>query len=301
MRFTKITRFLHIFRPVPTLVSAVFLFCWLTADRFMESLGLIGSLLSSLLHPVPAETGPDTPHWYQPKVDTHWQIQLQGNANTGYPVELYVLDLFDTPQNVIRDLQASNRRVICYFSAGSYEEWREDQGRFLPSDKGRNLDDWPGERWLDIRSQNVRNIMSDRIALAADKGCDGVDPDNVDGYSNRTGFTLTGKNQLEYNRFLASQAHSNGLAISLKNDLEQVSQLVDEFDFAINESCHQWNECDLLQPFIDAGKPVFHIDYLYANDPQVRAAFCETMNQKHFRSLTLPLELDDSYRFSCTP
>lgn len=265
----------------------------------MEKIGLVGTLVSSLLHPVADKAPQPAADWYQPGIDTSWQIQLQGTINTGYPAELYVLDLFDTPQSVIDDIHASGRQVICYFSAGSYEEWREDEKRFRATDKGRALDDWPGERWLDIRSRNVRNIMADRIALAAEKGCDGVDPDNVDGYTNNTGFPLTYKNQLDYNRFLADQAHANGLAVSLKNDLEQVKDLVAHVDFAINESCHQWNECELLKPFIDAGKPVFHIDYLYANDPAARSEFCQTMQQQSFRSLTLPRALDDSFRFSC--
>lgn len=266
----------------------------------MESVRLIGSLLTTLAQPVANEPGHNV-NWYQPDMSSQWQIQLQGTPNTGYSVDLFVLDLFDTPQNVIEDIQASGRHVICYFSAGSYEDWREDQSRFLPTDKGRDLDGWPGERWIDVRSQNVRDIMSDRIALAAAKGCDGVDPDNVDGYTNNTGFPLTYKNQLDYNRFLADQAHSNGLAISLKNNLEQVKDLVALSDFAINESCHQWNECDLLKPFIEAGKPVFHIDYLYANDPVARSRFCQAMQQQSFRTLTLPMALDDSYRLSCDP
>ncbi|MZR62339.1 endo alpha-1,4 polygalactosaminidase [Alcanivorax sp. DP30] len=267
----------------------------------MNNLGLLGTLLSSLIHPSDGEVPQPTTDWYQPSIDTRWQIQLQGSLNTGYPTELYVLDLFDTPESVIHDIQASGRRVICYFSAGTYENWREDRTRFRAAEKGRALGDWPGERWLDIRSQNVRHIMTDRIELAARKGCDGVDPDNVDGYTNNTGFTLTYKNQLDYNRFLADQAHGKGLAISLKNDLEQVEDLVSHMDFAINESCHQWQECHLLQPFIDAGKPVFHIDYLHANDPVARTRLCQTMNQQSFRSLTLPRALDDSYRFSCDP
>lgn len=262
----------------------------------MNNLGLLGSILSSLINPPPHT--PST-EWYQPTVDSTWQIQLQGPANTGYAVDLFILDLFDTPQSVINDIHASGRKVICYFSAGSHENWREDSDRFRSTDKGHALDGWPGERWVDIRSRNVRSIMADRIALAAQKGCDGVDPDNVDGYTNDTGFPLTGRNQLDYHRFLAQQAHDQGLAISLKNNVEQVEKLLPYVDFAVNESCHQWNECDRLAPFIDAGKPVFHIDYLYANDPLTRAGFCHVMNSRGFRSLTLPRALDDSYRFSC--
>lgn len=72
--------------------------------------------------------------------------------------------------------------MICYFSAGSYENWREDAEDFQPGDLGKELDGWPGEKWLKIGSENVREVMKRRVQMAKDKGCDGVDPDNVDGY-----------------------------------------------------------------------------------------------------------------------
>ena len=74
------------------------------------------------------------------------------------------------------------KKVICYFSAGSYEDWRPDASEFKKEDLGRDLDGWPGEKWLDLDSENVRRVMKGRVELAKEKGCDGVDPDNVDGY-----------------------------------------------------------------------------------------------------------------------
>lgn len=239
--------------------------------------------------------------WYRPAVDVNAQVQLQGTPNISYAVELYVLDLFDTDSAVIDALHADGRKMICYFSAGTFENWRDDAGRFTAADKGRRLGNWPGERWLDIRSQNVRAIMADRLDLAVQRGCDGVDPDNVDGYSNRTGLPLTYQDQIDYNTWLAEQAHQRGLAISLKNDLGQIDDLVAHFDFAINESCHEWEECELLMPFIEAGKPVVHINYLYADDPIGRAELCLYTQGLGFRTLTLPQMLDGSFRHSCNP
>jgi hypothetical protein len=60
-----------------------------------------------------------------------------------------------------------------------------------------NLMVGPGENWLDIRSDNVSLIMKKRIDLAVQKGCDGVEPDNMDGYSNHSGFSLTFEEQLK--------------------------------------------------------------------------------------------------------
>ena len=267
---------------------------------------LLPSVLSAVLStgtPTAPATDPavTSGDWYRPAVDVNAQVQLQGTPNISYDVELYVLDLFDTDSAVIDALHADGRKMICYFSAGTFENWRDDAGRSTAADKGRRLGNWPGERWLDIRSQNVRAIMADRLDLAVQRGCDGVDPDNVDGYSNRTGLPLTYQDQIDYNTWLAAQAHQRGLAISLKNDLGQIDDLVAHFDFAINESCHEWDECELLMPFIEAGKPVVHINYLYADDPIGRAERCLDTRGLGFNTLTLPQLLDGSFRYSCNP
>ena len=104
-------------------------------------------------------------------------------------VDVYNIDLFDTSAAVISALRSKGKHVICYFSAGSYENWRPDIRAFPASLLGRNLDGWEGERWLDVRKLDVlMPIMRARMEQAAKKGCHGVDPDNVDGYSNNTGF-----------------------------------------------------------------------------------------------------------------
>lgn len=158
-------------------------------------------------------------------------------------------------------LHSRGRKVICYISAGSWEDWRPDANRF-PSDVLGDSNGWPGERWLDIRRLDVLGpIMEARLDLCKSKGFDAVEPDNVDGYTNRTGFPLTSADQLRYNRFLADAAHARGLSVGLKNDLEQVEALLPSFDWALNEECFRYRECSLLRPFIDAGKAVFHVEY----------------------------------------
>ena len=109
--------------------------------------------------------------------------------------------------------------AICYFSAGSFENWRPDAAAFPASVKGSS-NGWPGENWLDIRQWSVLGpIMGARMDLAVSKGCDGVEPDNMDGYSNSTGFPLTAADQITYNTNIANLAHSKGLSVGLKNDV----------------------------------------------------------------------------------
>ncbi len=260
----------------------------------------LGSAAESLDPDVPPVT---QGNWYRPGVAATWQWQLQGAVNTGYDVEVYDIDLFDALPAVTQQLLGAGRRVICYFSAGSFEDFRPDADQFLAADFGNPLGDFPDERWLDIRSPNVHKIMRARLDIAVQKSCDGVEPDNVDGFTNDTGFPLTATDQLAFNRFLANEARMRGLAVALKNDLDQIPELVAYFDFSVNEQCHEFNECDQLQPFITAGKPVLNAEYAdqFVNDPAQRQTMCAAALVQNLRTLVLPIDLDDSFRFTCDP
>jgi len=231
---------------------------------------------------------------WQPAPGLKWQIQYTDTLDTSLNADVYNIDLFDTSAAVISALRSKGKHVICYFSAGSYENWRPDTAAFPASVLGRNLDGWAGEKWLDVRQSDILiPIMRARMEQAAQKGCDAVDPDNVDGYSNNTGFALSYNDQLAYNIALAEAAHSLGLAVSLKNDLDQIKDLVSHFDFAVNEECFQYGECNMLKPFTDAGKAVFGIEYTLSN-----SSFCPQANSMNFDFLKKNLSLD-AWRESC--
>lgn len=140
-------------------------------------------------HLPPAAASPSGAVW-QPAVNSSWQIilsyplDIDGDSPSVEPdVGIFDIDLFlHQNSTVIDSLHKLGKKVICYFSAGSYEPGRPDSSRFNDSDLGKELDGWPGEFWLNISSPNVRDIMVDRIELASNVGCDAVDPDNVDGY-----------------------------------------------------------------------------------------------------------------------
>ena len=197
----------------------------------------------------------------RPGLTTRWHIDLEAPVDVTVDADWFDLDLFDNDARVVAALHARGRRVVCYFSAGSGEDWRPDYRSIAAAALGDALDGWPGERWLDVRAASVRAVMQRRLDRAVANGCDGVDPDNVDGFANQTGFPLRSADQLAYNRFLAAEAHARGLVVGLKNDLAQVAALVPDFDFAINEQCFAYNECATLAPFVRAGKPVLQIEY----------------------------------------
>ena len=240
--------------------------------------------------------------WWKPVASDTWQWQLRGALNTSYNVAIYDIDLFDNSAAAIAQLKTSGHKVVCYFSAGSAENWRPDHSQFTAADMGSALAGWPGENWLDTRSANVRQIMMTRLDLAQSKGCDGVEPDNVDGYANDTSFPLTAQNQIDYNRFLADQAHKRGLAVALKNDVDQLNELEPSFDLAVNEQCHQYAECGSYSIFISKNKPVLNAEYdakYRDNTGGARDALCVSARSANMRTLVLPLQLDDTFRYSC--
>jgi endo-alpha-1,4-polygalactosaminidase (GH114 family) len=242
----------------------------------------------------PGSTACADPGVWCPAPGTTWHWQLTGALDDSIDAQMYDIDLFDPSAATIAGLHDDGRVVVCYLSAGSHEDWRPDADVFDPASIGDPLDDWPGEHWVDIRHPSVRDALAGRLDLAVDKGCDGVEPDNVDGYQNQTGFDLTADDQLEFNGWLAAQAHARGLSVGLKNDLDQVAALEPQFDWALDEECFAYDECDLLAPFIDAGKAVFHVEYVdaVADGPALHAEVCPQALARMFSSLIKRWDLD---------
>jgi hypothetical protein len=237
------------------------------------------TLATNILPIVPALT------WWkpQPLPGLKWQIILEGSlGNLALPgVSVYEVDLDNTSKANIKKLHDNGKTVICYFSAGSFEDFRPDKNIFRASDIGNKLNRgltaaegyWPGERWLNIKSPIVLAIMLARIAQAKEKGCDAIDPDNIDGYAidlvkpivngfnPKTGFNLVKEDAIRFLTKLATAAHTQGLAIALKNAVEILPRIESLVDFAINEQCVDTNECPLFHPFIARNKAVFHLEY----------------------------------------
>jgi len=231
---------------------------------------------------------------WAPAPGTTWQWQLTGTIDQSVDVQMYDIDSFDNTAATISSLHAAGRAVICYFST-QYEDWRSDAADFTSSVLGSNLDDWPGERYVDIRSTVVRNIMTARLDMAVSKGCDGVEPDNVDEYSNSNGLGITAADQLDFNKFVAQAAHARGLSVGLKNDIDQISSLVSYYDWALNEQCNEYSECGGYSAFVNQGKAVFGTEY-----SGTASKFCPTMVADKFSWLLKDLDLDAKVTQCCT-
>ncbi len=248
--------------------------------------GVHSTARSGIWTPAPGTT------WY-------WQISCPGSqnppcVNMNQPVQIYDIGGFDNTAATVSALHARGVKVLCYMDAGTWENWRPDAGQFPASVKGKN-NGWPGEKWLDIRQASILDpIMESRALLCQSKGFDGIEWDNVDGYSNSTGFTLTPANQITYNSFLANYTHSLGLSAALKNDTGQVSALQPLFDLAVDEQCFQYAECDTETPFINAGKAVLEVEYKLAT-----SKFCARANAMKFSAAKAGLNLDGKIWTPC--
>ena len=229
---------------------------------------------------------------WRPVPGTSWQWQLSGEIDTSVEAQVYDIDLFDTPVATIEGLHAAGRDVVCYFSAGSLEDWRPDANRFPDGIAGKALDGWPGERWLDVgRIDALTPVMRARLDLATEKGCDAVEPDNVDVHTQGSGFDVTADEMLAYLRWLSDEAHARGLSIALKNNVGQAAELEPWFDFAVNESCTEYDECGELAPFTAAGKAVFGVSY-------TDASACAVPNAMNYDWLIKRRELG-TWRLAC--
>src|SRR5947209_4215906 len=111
------------------------------------------------------------PSYWTPGPNTSWQWQLTGTVDQTVNVAMYDIDLFNNSAGVVASLHAQGRRAVCYMSAGSWEDFRPDAARFPESVKGKALDGFPNERWLDVRNLDVLGpIISARLDMCKSKG-----------------------------------------------------------------------------------------------------------------------------------
>jgi endo-alpha-1,4-polygalactosaminidase (GH114 family) len=238
--------------------------------------------------------------WWKPAVNTTWQWQLDQPIDQSFDVDMYDIDLFDSDASAVAALHAQGRKVVCYISVGSWEDWRPDKDQFPASVIGKDYGGWPGEKWLDIRQIDLlAPIMRARLDECKARGFDGIEPDNIDGYTNDTDFPLTYKDQLKYNIWLANEAHARGLSIGLKNDPDQVADLLPYFDWALTEDCFAEGWCEEMLPFVAAGKPVFAAEYTdQITSDQFFNQICPQVNAMNFDAILKNRDLD-TWRQAC--
>lgn len=245
---------------------------------------------------------------------TTWQWQLTGTIDekildpSSNKKKMMDVDMEKTSSAVISRLKAKKITVVCYMEIGAWESYRNDSSQFPDSVKGNSLDPpFDDERYLDIRSQTVKNLMLKRLDKAKAKGCQGIEPDIDDAYfedfegdytqtSNYTGFPISYATQKNYNTYLAKAAHSRGMSFGLKNgaDAKFIKDLLPVIDWVLTEQCYEYGECSVYKPVIAANKAVFAVEY-----SGVKTTFCPALNRLNFDGLKKAIELNAKPRTPC--
>jgi endo-alpha-1,4-polygalactosaminidase (GH114 family) len=217
---------------------------------------LVTLVLILLALPAEAET-------WRPAPGASIQLQYTGETiDRGIDAGIYDLDLFETPPNLIADLKAEGRHVICYMSVGTLEDWRPDRAAFPATVIGKAYPQWPGENWLDLRAIDLlAPALTARLDLARAKGCDGIDPDNLDGYEAESGFPLTRADTVRFMRWLSQEARQRGLALGLKNGADLRPELEGAVDWVLIEDCAAQGWCAAFASARASGLAVFQVEY----------------------------------------
>jgi hypothetical protein len=204
-------------------------------------------------------------------------------------------------------IHARGAKAICYIDAGGAESFRPDFAAYNNFNNscggclfGRPVGGFRNEFWLNINNdRGQRSFILGQISARLDRcvanGFDGAEMDVVDAWSNRTGLTISADTQLLFNTALANLAHSKGLTVALKNDVEQVPDLAPYFDYAINEQCQQYGECaNYTTYFVSAGKAVFQVEYKLST-----SKFCAAANTANRNAILKTFDLFDTPYTPC--
>lgn len=202
-----------------------------------------------------------------------WDWQLTEPFNLSRTVAYYDIDPDNHTKAKIAALVKRGVKPICYISVGTLEDSRRDVASFPAKVLGKIYDDWPHERFLDIRQVKILlPIMQKRFQRCKDMGFTHVEPDNQDVYTNDSGFPITAAQTVTYLMALADMAHKMGLKIGQKNVSELTPKLVAKFDFIVTEGCFVDGWCAQVKAYAKAKKPIFAAEY--TDTPVNFAAAC---------------------------
>ena len=202
--------------------------------------------------------------WRPAPTTAAWQWQLQGKLDTGVEAARLRRRRLRTP--------ARRRAARCTASGrqGDLLPRRRQLGE-LPARRrpfprsviGDRYEGFPDERWLDIRRFHLfAGAARTRIAMCARKGFDAVEPDNIAGWENKTGFEISPRRPAPLqplDRPPGPRPRHGGGAEERRPPGR--SSWSASFDFAIVEQCFQYEECGLYRPFVERGKAVFEAEY----------------------------------------
>ena len=233
---------------------------------------------------------------------------------------------------VVRALHASGKYSICYVEAGAFQTGFPDASNFAAADYGGKasryrMKGYGNEWWFNLRgfrhyvrgrnssltgaAVNIAAGLNRRIGWCALEGQDAIEPDDLDGYTNRgdTGVTgggwhLSRADSAGFERWLAHDAHAHGLAIFQKNDAANAAANVANFDGMIIEECNSYRDpCSGsggdATPYLKAGKPVLNAEY--TEDGEMSAKFCSSDVAAGITGALFNVDLNGKTYIPCAP
>ncbi len=229
----------------------------------------------------------------------HWMIGGNGFSSGDIlpnqsGLAVYDIDGENSTAADVAAIHAAGAIAVCYVDVGTLESGRSDYNQFPSSVVGPPVQGWPGENWLLVTAANQQVILPLMEARFKNwcqaKGFDAIEPDNLDAFNN--GVTVSQTDNLAYDLAIGQLAHSISMSIGLKNLMTDLSAsqyptFLSNFDFAINEQCYEYSECDAYTAagsFIPAGKAVFDVEYNVSPD-------CSNANGAHLNAQKTDLDL----------
>jgi hypothetical protein len=224
-------------------------------------------------------------------------------------VVVYDIDGQNATASDVAAIHAAGAIAVCYVDVGTLEQGRPDYSSFPASVIGAGVQGWPGENWLLVTAANqsiILPLMKARfVNWCQAKGFDAIEPDNLDGWTNIT--TVTEADNVAYDLAIGQLAHALPLSIGLKNvmtdlDASQYPSFLATFDWALNEQCYEYSECDAYTAagsFLPAGKAVWDVEYNVS--PTCTDADTAKMNAQ-LTDLDLVGATDSGYKYTpCIP
>ncbi|OUM60360.1 glycoside hydrolase family 114 protein, partial [Piromyces sp. E2] len=197
---------------------------------------------------------------WKPKPGLTWDYLLGGNPKT-IDKDVVTFDL-EYAEKMVPVLHKKGQKAVCYFSGGTTEKGRPDDAEYRNSGlviKGKG-DGW-GNNLLDIKNKKkLQPLIRKRFKRAYKYGCDGVEVD-VLGLYNHYPEKFTKEDSFVFAKWVAETGHEENISVGLKNLPSLAERLEPYFDFAIVESCVDYNECKYYKTFTKKNKPVFIVQY----------------------------------------
>jgi hypothetical protein len=235
------------------------------------------------------------------------------------------------PSPVVRAIHAAGHYSICYVEVGAYQQGFPDNSHFARADYGgvgdraSQMQGYANEYWFDLTgfrnyvpgrrgtlsgaATNIAQALDKRFGWCRKEGQDAVEPDDLDGYTNKstggqTPWGMTRADAAGFERWLAYDVHSHGLAVFQKNDGANAPANARTFDGMIIEECNYYND-----PCTGAGgdataylarhKPVLNAEY--TADGETTGKFCSADEAVGIVGALFSVDLDGSTYQPCRP